>query len=123
MSKEVKNSVESVNAVENLEAQLAAMKAQMEKAKADLAAAKAAQKRANGRPIRTCRFEVLPDLAQPETVVNRSDVHYCAEKFAIDAVKEGKFPELHVVKVGKENNVFLPVAKIFVDENGCLIID
>lgn len=91
---------ENVNNVENSQLEIMAKKAKdeanelMEKAKHAAEAAKKAAMEAKeaakkakvftSRPVRKCTFEV----ACNGTFVTKSDVHYCAEKAAIDALME-----------------------------------
>lgn len=91
---------ENVNNVENSQLEIMAKKAKdeanelMEKAKQAAEAAKKAAMEAKeaakkakvftSRPVRKCTFEV----ACNGTFVTKSDVHYCAEKAAIDALME-----------------------------------
>ena len=83
----------SVNNAENSQLEIMAKKAKqeanelMEKAKKAAIEAKEAAKKAKSftsRPVRKCTFEV----ACNGDFVTKSDVHYCAEKAAIDALME-----------------------------------
>lgn len=126
---------ESVNTVANptvptmsdLEAKMAELKKLESALKDQLKTAKLIQKRANGRPIRHCRFEVYDNFECVGEPLHKGDVHYCEEKFAIDAVKDGKAEQLFIVyrtkDVTEKEQKFLPIARVYLDENGIINID
>ena len=104
----VKAQVENVNAVENTTAEAtpqvapqaevenSELESKAEKAKAAAKEAREAMKKAKAftsRPVRKNTFEVrvcqkMADVTLGGEYVDKSDVHYCAEKIAIDCLTE-----------------------------------
>lgn len=99
---------QELSAVDEAAAELEALKAKMAEAKAKLAAAKKANTKS--RPVRLNTFVVLvcQDKAYAYAAIGeemfKSDVHYCAEKAAIDVLAED-------LKVGQANNYVYAIVK------------
>ena len=71
--------------LEKAQAEIARVKAMMDEAKKKLAEAKKANTKS--RPVRMSTF-VLTTEAEPNLEITKTDVHYCAEKAAIDILAE-----------------------------------
>ena len=114
--------------LQKAEAEAKRLKELLASAKAKLAEAKAAQKAANGRPVRFYKFCVyvidaefdseygIPFEGEPLGIpIFESDVHYRAEKVAIDAAKEeGGFGHMWLLySVHKETGKARLVNKIY----------
>lgn len=105
---ELASAEEQQNAVENAEKALNELKAQVAEAKRKLAEAKKAASKS--RPVRMSTFLVLACNSKEEAVarvgeqVSKSDVHYCAEKTAIDLLAE-------LVKDGTWNENYYAIVK------------
>lgn len=84
-------SEEQTSAVDQAARELEELKEKMAEAKRKLAEAKKANTKS--RPVRLSRFVVRAVNDEVSTEVSKSDVHYCAEKTAIDllngSLKEG----------------------------------
>ncbi len=98
----------TANEVEAAEKELAALKEQVAEAKRKLAEAKKATTKS--RPVRMSTFVVLicQSKAEAEAGVGeqmfKSDVHYCAEKAAIDVLAE-------CIKCEQKNDYFYAIIK------------
>lgn len=142
---------ENVNNVENSQLEIMAKKAKdeanelmvkakqaAEAAKKAAAEAKEAAKKAKAftsRPVRKCTFEV----ACNGTFVAKSDVHYCAEKAAIDALMEVRTTvdssnwgdyNYSIHKVSKETNEegvpvsTMEISQLYIDQvTGQIVIE
>lgn len=140
---------ENVNNVENSQAEILAKKAKeeakelMAKAKEAVEAAKKAAAEAKesakkakaftSRPVRKCTFEAICN----GNYVTKSDVHYCAEKAAIDALMEirstvdpsnwGDY-KYSIHKVSKETNEeglpvsTIEISQLYIDQTTCQIV-
>lgn len=128
MAKEAMNTVTEnvvMNEAEKAASELAALKAQLAEAKAKLADAKAKAKKATGRPIRKCCWAVYDNVAAEGEPIHKGDVHYCEEKFAIDAIKAGDLTEAWVAYQTKveDSYTFIMVQHLYLDKDGCLTIE
>ena len=143
---------ENVNNVENSQLEIMAKKAKdeanelmakakqaAEAAKKAAAEAKEAAKKAKAftsRPVRKCTFEVICNGGD---FVTKSDVHYCAEKAAIDALMEIRATVesdhwneygYSINKVSKETNEdgmpisTMEISKLYIDQTtGQIVIE
>lgn len=95
---------EPTNAVSQAAKELEELKAKMAEAKAKLAAAKKATTKS--RPVRMSTFVVRVCLNREDVgeVMTKSDVHYCAEKAAIDVLTED-------TKAGQKNEYVYKICK------------
>lgn len=99
---------EPTNAVDQAAAELEELKAKMAEAKRKLAEAKKANTKS--RPVRMSTFIVQVCQTKAEAIagvgeqMSKSDVHYCAEKAAIDVLAED-------IKCGQRNEYFYAIIK------------
>lgn len=112
-------------------------KALMEEAKKMAAEAKEAAKKAReaaaaakaftSRPKRACYWVAVQAGLSLANYINKSDVHYVAEKAAIDYVaaerEAGRNEKVELYKVNKETKAEVLVSTIYLDENNCIVID
>lgn len=99
---------EPTNAVDQATKELEELKAKMAEAKKKLAEAKKANTKS--RPVRMSTFVVRVCLNKTQAIIGegeqmfKSDVHYCAEKAAIDVLAED-------IKCGQKNEYIYAICK------------
>lgn len=113
----VETQEESTNAVDQATKEIEELKAKMAEAKKKLAEAKKANTKS--RPVRMSTFivRVSEDREGDGAQLIKSDVHYCAEKAAIDVITED-------IKCGTKNNYIYTIWKQSKsDESNAFIVE